>query len=147
MDMKLEVAVIPVSDTDRAKDFYTKAGFRLDADFPIESGYRIVQVTPPGSDASVIFGEGVTNAQPGSTRGLHLVVKDVEAAKAELESRGIQVDGPWHDQTGAFHHAGDARRIAGLDPKRRSYGSFASFDDPDGNEWVLQEVVERAPGR
>jgi catechol 2,3-dioxygenase-like lactoylglutathione lyase family enzyme len=147
MDMKLEVAVIPVSDVDRAKAFYVNAGWRLDADFPIEDGYRIVQVTPPGSEASIIFGEGVTTAEPGSSQGLHLIVKDIEAAKAELEGRGIPIDGPWHDETGAFHHAGGARRVAGLDPKRQSYGSFASFADPDGNEWVLQEVVERAPGR
>ena len=147
MDMKLEVAVIPVSDVDRAKAFYVDAGWRLDADFPIEDGYRIVQVTPPGSEASIIFGEGVTTAEPGSTQGMHLVVKDIVAAKAELEAKGVQVSELFHDATGAFHHAGTAQRVTGLDPERRSYGSFASFTDPDGNGWVLQEVVERAPGR
>jgi len=147
MDMKLEVLVLPVSDVDRAKDFYTAAGFRLDADFAIEDGYRIVQVTPPGSEASVIFGEGLTNAEPGSTEGIHLVVKDIVAAKAELEGKGVEVGELFHDATGAFHHAGTAKNVAGLDPERRSYGSFASFSDPDGNGWVLQEIVERAPGR
>lgn len=147
MDMKLEVAVLPVADVDRAKEFYTRAGFRLDADFPIEDGYRIVQVTPPGSEASIIFGEGLTTAQPGSTQGIHLIVKDLPAAKAELEGKGVEVSELFHDATGAFHHAGTAGRVPGLDPERRSYGSFASFSDPDGNGWVLQEVVERAPGR
>src|SRR4051812_8922963 len=131
MDMKLEVVVLPVADVDRAKAFYERAGFRLDADFPIEDGYRIIQFTPPGSPASIIFGEGVTDAEPGSTRGIHLVVSDIDAAKAELEGRGIDVFGPFHDETGAFHHAGAARRADGVDPARRSYASFASFSDPD----------------
>jgi catechol 2,3-dioxygenase-like lactoylglutathione lyase family enzyme len=147
MDMKLEVVVIPVTDVDRAKDFYVGAGFRLDADFPIENGYRIVQVTPPGSEASIIFGEGLTTASPGSTQGLHLVVTDIVAAVAELESRGITVSTPFVDATGAFHHAGDARRVPGVDPERRSYATFASFSDPDGNGWLLQEVTVKAPGR
>ena len=147
MDMKLEVAVIPVSDVDRAKEFYLAAGFRLDADFPIEEGYRIVQVTPPGSAASIIFGEGLTTAAPGSTQGLHLIVTDIVAAKSELESRGVDVSEPFRDSTGAFHHAGTSHRLAGVDPERRSYASFASFSDPDGNGWVLQEITERAPGR
>ncbi len=147
MDLKLEVIVLPVSDVDRAKAFYTAAGFRLDADFPIEDGYRIVQVTPPGSPASIIFGEGLTEAAPGSSQGIHLVVSDILAAKAELEAKGVDVSEPFHDATGAFHHAGTAKRVAGLDPERRSYGSFASFSDPDGNGWVLQEITERAPGR
>jgi catechol 2,3-dioxygenase-like lactoylglutathione lyase family enzyme len=147
MDMKLEVAVIPVSDVDRAKEFYTNAGWRLDADFAIEDGYRIIQVTPPGSEASIIFGEGLSSAAPGSTQGLHLVVTDIVAAKAELESKGIEVSEIFHDETMAFHHAGTARRIAGLAPERPSYTSFASFSDPDGNGWVLQEVTTKAPGR
>lgn len=147
MDMKLEVAVLPVSDVDRAKDFYTTAGFRLDADFAIEEGYRIVQVTPPGSEASIIFGEGLTTAEPGSTQGLHLVVTDIVAAKDELQDKGVDVSELFHDATGAFHHAGTTARVSGPDPERRDYGSFASFSDPDGNGWVLQEVVTRAPGR
>ncbi len=145
--MKFEVAVLPVSDVDRAKEFYTNAGWRLDADFPIEDGYRIVQVTPPGSEASIIFGEGLTTAAPGSSQGLHLIVSDILAAKAELESKGIEVSEPFRDETGAFHHAGTARRVEGVDPERRSYITFASFSDPDGNGWVLQEITQRAPGR
>jgi catechol 2,3-dioxygenase-like lactoylglutathione lyase family enzyme len=147
MDMKLEVVVIPVSDVDRAKDFYTAAGFRLDADFPIDDGYRIVQVTPPGSEASIIFGTGVSSAAPGSSQGIHLIVTDIEAAKAELESKGVEVSDFFRHETGAFHNSDTSKNIAGLDPERRSYGSFASFSDPDGNGWVLQEIVERAPGR
>ena len=147
MDFKLEVIVIPVSDVDRAKDFYTSAGWRLDADFAIEDGYRIVQVTPPGSPASIIFGEGLTTAEPGSSQGLHLVVTDIVAAKAELESKGVEVSEPFTDATGAFHHAGTEKRVPGVDPQRRSYLTFASFTDPDGNGWLLQEITERAPGR
>ena len=147
MDMKLEVLVIPVSDVDRAKDFYTRAGFRLDADFPIEDGYRIVQVTPPGSEASIIFGEGLSSATPGSAQGIHLIVTDLVAAKAELEGKGVEVSDYFRHGSGAFHHADAAKNVTGLDPERRSYGSFASFSDPDGNGWVLQEIVERAPGR
>lgn len=147
MDMKLEVVVIPVSDVDRAKDFYVKAGFRLDADFAIEDGYRIVQVTPPGSPASIIFGEGLSSAEPGSTQGLHLIVTDIVAAKQELESKGVEVSEPFRDVTGAFHHAGSEKRMLGVDPERRSYVTFASFSDPDGNGWLLQEITERAPGR
>lgn len=147
MDYKFEVAVIPVSDAGKAKEFYTGLGWRADADFPIEDGYRILQFTPPGSDASIIFGEGVSSAQPGSTQGLHLVVKDIVAAKEELEGKGVEVSEIFHDATGAFHHAGTAQRVAGLAEGRPSYGSFASFSDPDGNGWVIQEVVEKAPGR
>ncbi|MGW1727604.1 VOC family protein [Streptomyces sp. NPDC002306] len=148
MDMKLEVVVIPVSDVDKAKDFYVeKLGFRLDADFPIDDGYRIVQVTPPGSACSVIFGDGVTHTPAGSARGLHLIVSDIEQAGAELADRGVDVSGPFHDVTGAFHHAGETGRVPGLHPERASYGSFASFADPDGNDWILQEITERAPGR
>ena len=147
MDLKLEVIVIPVSDVDRAKDFYTAAGFRLDADFPIEEGYRIVQVTPPGSAASIIFGEGLTTAPPGSSQGLHLIVTDILEAKQDLEGRGVEVSEPFTDATGAFHHAGTEKRVPGVDPQRRSYLTFASFSDPDGNGWILQEITERAPGR
>jgi catechol 2,3-dioxygenase-like lactoylglutathione lyase family enzyme len=147
MDMKLEVVVIPVSDVDKAKDFYRALGWRLDADFSPTASYRVVQVTPPGSASSVIFGRGVTTATPGSTQALYLVVDDIEAARAELAGRGIDVSEVYHDATGIFNHAGVSARIPGPDPQRRSYGSFASFTDPDGNGWVLQEITERAPGR
>ncbi|WP_225802400.1 VOC family protein [Streptomyces sp. NK15101] len=148
MDLKLEVVVIPVSDVDKAKEFYIeKLGFRADADFPIHDGYRIVQVTPPGSGCSVIFGEGLTTAPAGSAQGLHLIVTDIEQAVEELTGRGVDVDGPFHDATGAFHHADGTHRVPGLAPKRPSYGTFAAFSDPDGNEWFLQEVTVRAPGR
>ncbi|MGW0632587.1 VOC family protein [Streptomyces sp. NPDC002758] len=148
MDMKLEVVMVPVSDVDRAKSFYTEQlGFRLDADFPIRDGYRIVQVTPPGSECSIIFGEGLTEAEAGTLQGLHLIVTDLVKAQEELTGRGVDVSGPFHDMTGAFHHAGDSHRVPGLHPERASYGSFAFFSDPDGNGWFLQEVTERAPGR
>ncbi|UBU14893.1 VOC family protein [Nonomuraea gerenzanensis] len=146
--MKLEVVVLPVSDADRARDFYAgQLGFRLDADFPVKDGYRIIQVTPPGSGCSIIFGEGLTDAEPGSVQGLHLIVSDIEQAQRELAGRGVEVTGPFHDATGAFHQAGDAGRVPGPHPQRASYGSFASFADPDGNRWFLQEITERLPGR
>lgn len=147
MDMKLEVVVLPVSDVDKAKDFYRSLDWRLDADFVVDEGYRIVQVTPPGSAASVIFGDGVTTATPGSAQGLYLAVTDVETARAELAARGVEVSGVFHDATGVFNHAGTAARIPGSDPEHRSYSSFASFHDPDGNSWFLQEITERLPGR
>jgi catechol 2,3-dioxygenase-like lactoylglutathione lyase family enzyme len=147
MDMKLEVLVIPVSDVDKAKDFYVRLGWRLDADFATEKGFRVVQVTPPGSDASIIFGDQVSAGEPGSVQGLQLVVKDIEAAREELLANGADVSEVWHDADGVFHHAGDANRVAGPDPERRSYGSWLSFSDPDGNGWVVQEVVTRLPGR
>lgn len=146
--MKLEVVVLPVSDVDRARDFYVqRLGWRLDADFPIEDGYRIVQVTPPGSACSVIFGEGLTERTAGTLHGLQLTVTDIVAAQEELTSRGVRVAGPFRDATGAFRHAGTAHRVPGLHPERASYGTFAAFADPDGNEWFLQEITERAPGR
>jgi catechol 2,3-dioxygenase-like lactoylglutathione lyase family enzyme len=145
--MKLEVVVLPVADVDRAKDFYTTLGWREDADFTTGPDFRVVQVTPPGSDCSVIFGTGVTSATPGSADGLQLVVSDIEAARAELEGRGAQVSEVFHDAGGVFHHAGDIARVPGPAPDRTSYGSFASFNDPDGNGWVLQEVTTRLPGR
>ncbi|MFE5283736.1 VOC family protein [Nocardia sp. NPDC056611] len=148
MDMKLEVVVLPVSDVDRAKAFYVdRLGFRLDADFAVNDGYRVIQVTPPGSECSIIFGAGVSDSAPGTLRGLHLVVTDIEKAVAELAERGVAVDGPFRDSTGVFHHAGTTDRVAGTHPERRSYGSFAAFDDPDGNSWFLQEITQRAPGR
>ncbi|MBE1610175.1 VOC family protein [Actinopolymorpha pittospori] len=146
--MRLEVVVLPVSDVDRAKDFYAdRMGFRLDADLASADNYRVVQVTPPGSGCSVIFGTGVTTAKPGSVQGLHLVASDIEQARAELVSRGVDVGEVFHDAGGVFHHAGEVDRVSGPDPQRTSYASFASFTDPDGNGWVLQEITERLPGR
>ena len=147
MDMKLEVVQVPVSDVDRAKAFYVDLGFRLDADFPVSEGFRVVQLTPPGSDASIILGDGLTSAAPGSTEGLQIVVSDIEAARSELVGRGVEVSEVFHDATGVFHHAGTEGRVAGPAPERGSYGSFASFSDPDGNGWVIQEVTTRLPGR
>jgi predicted enzyme related to lactoylglutathione lyase len=147
MDMKLEVVQVPVTDVDRAKRFYEAAGFRLDADFPVGDDFRVVQLTPPGSDASIIIGDGVTTAQPGSTEGLQLVVSDIEAARAELIGRGVEVSEVFHDVGGVFHHGGTEGRVPGPAPEHGSYGSFASFSDPDGNGWVLQEVTVRLPGR
>jgi len=147
MDLKLEVVVIPVSDVDRAKAFYEQLGFRLDADFPGGDDFRVVQVTPPGSAASVILGDGVSSAAPGSVQGLHLIVTDIEAARAELVARGANVSEVWHDADGIFHHAGTSNRVSGPHPARASYGSYASFEDPDGNGWILQEIVDRLPGR
>jgi catechol 2,3-dioxygenase-like lactoylglutathione lyase family enzyme len=142
VDMKLEVVVIPVSDVDRAKDFYARLGWRLDADFPIGGDSRIVQFTPPGSGCSVSFGKGVTKAAPGSATHLELVVSDIEAARRELVRRGADVTEVFHGSP--FDPAG---RISGPDPKRTSYLSYAAFEDPDGNEWLLQEVTVRLPGR
>ncbi|MFF7713145.1 VOC family protein [Streptomyces sp. NPDC007988] len=147
MDMKLEVVVIPVADVDRAKSFHQALGWREDADFPTEDGFRVVQMTPPGSPCSVIFGTGVSDSAPGSAQGLHLVVSDIEAARAELVERGVDAVEVFHDAAGVFHRAGTANRVPGPDPERRSYSSFASFSDPDGNGWIVQEVTERLPGR
>lgn len=141
VDQKLEVVVIPVSDVDRAKQFYGGLGWRLDADFVVGDDFRGVQVTPPGSAASVHFGLGLTTATPGSASGLYLVVSDIEAARAELVRRGIEVGE-------IFHRAGPGKpAISGPDPERRSYFTYATFRDPDGNEWLLQEVTARFPGR
>ena len=147
VDMKLEVIVIPVSDVDRAKRFYAGLGWRLDADFARDDGFRVIQFTPPGSPCSIIFGKGVTSAEPGSARGLHLIVSDVVAARAELTGRGVEVSEVFHDAGGIFHRAGQEGRVSGPDPERRSYASFASFSDPDGNGWLFQEVTARLPGR
>ena len=144
--MKLEVAVVPVTDVDRAKDFYKSLGWRLDADFVGEDDFRVVQLTPPGSSCSVIFGSEVTAAPPGSA-DLLLAVTDVVAARAELASAGVAVSDVFHDAGGVFHHAGTTDRVPGADPERRSYCSFASFKDPDGNSWTLQELTARLPGR
>jgi catechol 2,3-dioxygenase-like lactoylglutathione lyase family enzyme len=147
VDMRLEVVVVPVSDVDRAKRFYESLGWRLDADFAGEGGFRVVQLTPPGSACSLIFGAGVTSAQPGSVDGLQLVVADVDAARAELDARGVEVSEVFHDTGGVFHHAGTVGRTPGPAPAHQSYGSFASFSDPDGNGWFIQEVTTRLPGR
>jgi catechol 2,3-dioxygenase-like lactoylglutathione lyase family enzyme len=150
MDMKLEVLVVPVSDVDRAKHFYEKLGFRLDIDYAANDDYRVIQFTPPGSGASIIFGKGITSARPGSIDRLVLAVYDIDAARSELLSQGVEVSEVFHDaggSLGAGFFAGTEARAAGPDPQRRSYGSYASFNDPDGNVWLLQEIRERLPGR
>jgi catechol 2,3-dioxygenase-like lactoylglutathione lyase family enzyme len=147
MDMKLEIVVLPVSDVDRAKVFYKELGWREDADLVKSEDFRLVQVTPPGSGCSIIFGQGIISAVPGSAQGLHLIVRDIEAARAELISHGLDISDVFHDAGGVFHHPGTEDRVAGSDPAHRSYISFASFSDPDGNGWYLQEVTTRAPGR
>jgi catechol 2,3-dioxygenase-like lactoylglutathione lyase family enzyme len=147
VDMKLEVVVLPVSDVDRAKRFYQSLGWRLDADLARGDAFRVVQLTPPGSQASIIFGNGITSAVPGSTESLLLAVHDIDAARAELVSHGVVVSEVFHDDGGVFHRAGTEGRVAGPDPDRRSYASWASFSDPDGNGWLLQEIRTRLPGR
>jgi catechol 2,3-dioxygenase-like lactoylglutathione lyase family enzyme len=144
LDMKLEVVILPVSDAERAKQFYASLGWREDADFPISEDLRIVQFTPPGSQASIIFGTGVTPAVPGSVGSLLLAVDDVDVARAELIDRGVDVSEVFH---GVAFSDDRQDRVPGADPERKSYSSFASFSDPDGNEWLLQEVTTRLPGR
>ena len=146
VDMKLEVVVIPVSDVDRAKRFYESLGWRLDADFAAGEDWRAVQLTPPGSQCSVLFGKGVTTAAPGSVQGLFLVVDDIEAARAELIGHGVDVSEVFHFE-GGLHVTGTKGRVPGPDPEGRSYRSWASFSDPDGNSWLLQEIKTRLPGR
>jgi catechol 2,3-dioxygenase-like lactoylglutathione lyase family enzyme len=150
VDTKLEIVVIPVSDADRAKEFYGRLGWRLDADYA-SGDYRVIQFTPPGSGCSVIFGKNVTGAAPGSAQGLYLIVSDIAAACNELLRRGVEI--------GEVFHAGDVYagpdepylfgrlRVSGADPEHRSYHSFASFRDPDGNGWLFQEITTRLPGR
>lgn len=145
--LRLEVVVIGVADVDRAKAFYVGLGWRLDADFASGEDFRVVQVTPPESRASVIFGKGITNAQPGSVDSLVLAVADLDAARDELSRFGAQVSEVFHDAGGVFHHAGTEGRVPGPDPQGRSYSSWASFSDPDGNRWMLQELTTRLPGR
>ena len=147
MDMKLEVVVLPVADVDRAKDFYKELGWRLDADFTSGPEFRVVQLTPPGSACSVIFGTGVTASPPGSVEQLLLIVTDIQAARDEIAGLGIAISEVFHDEGGVFHHAGTAGRVPGPDPEGRSYASFASFSDPDGNGWLLQQITQRLPGR
>jgi catechol 2,3-dioxygenase-like lactoylglutathione lyase family enzyme len=146
-EVKLEVVVVPVSDVDRAKGFYEALGWRLDADLAVEEGYRVVQLTPPGSACSIIFGDGITSAPPGSSEGLQLSVYDIDAARADLVARGVDVSETFHDVTGIFHHAGVNGRVSGPAPEHADYGSFVSFSDPDGNGWLLQEIKTRLPGR
>src|SRR6185369_7515550 len=147
VDMKLEVVLLGVSDVDRAKAFYENLGWRLDGDFVIGDDFRGVQVTPHNSEASIIFGKGVTSARPGSADGLVLAVDDIDAARAELAARGVDVSEVCHYAGGPFNNAVKNPRVNGRDPEGRSYFSFASFEDPDGNRWLVQEIRTRLPGR
>lgn len=152
VDMKFEIVVIPVSDVDRAKEFYRRLGWRLDADYDNGDDFRVIQFTPPGSACSVIFGKNVTAAAPGSAQGLYLIISDIEAARDELVAHGVDASEVFHDAGGVY--AGTDQpylfgrlRVSGADPEHRSYRSFVSFSDPDGNGWLLQEIKERLPGR
>ena len=149
VDLKLEVVVIPVADADRGKEFYGRLGWRLDADFPFDNGFRVVQFTPPGSGSSVQFGTKITSAAPGSAQGLYLVVSDIAAARDQLAARGAQVSEVFHPGApGAqFEPGGGSDRVSGPAADGQSYSSFATFSDPDGNTWLLQEVTTRLPGR
>jgi catechol 2,3-dioxygenase-like lactoylglutathione lyase family enzyme len=152
VDTKLEIVVLPVSDGDRAKQFYAKLGWRLDADYAADDNFRVIQFTPPGSGCSVIFGKNVTAATPGSAQGLYLIVSDIAAARAELLSRGVEISEVFHDAGGVYLGTDEPYlfgrlRVSGPDPEHRSYRSFASFRDPDGNGWLLQEITTRLPGR
>ena len=146
LDMKLEVVVVPVSDVDRAKQFYLRLGWRLDGDFA-GGDWRLAQITPPGSACSFFIGKGVTRAAPGSAPGLVVMVDNVDAARAELIGYGVEVSDVFHFQNDTIHFTGAHGRLPGPDPKRRSYFSFATFNDPDGNGWLLQEITARFPGR
>jgi catechol 2,3-dioxygenase-like lactoylglutathione lyase family enzyme len=151
VDMKFEIVVIPVSDVDRAKEFYAKLGWRLDADYDNGKDFRIIQFTPPGSGCSVIFGKNVTPAAPGSAQGLYLIVSDVQAARKNLLDRGVQISEVFHND-GVYAGTDEPFlfgrvRVSGQDPEHRSYRSFASFRDPDGNGWLFQEITTRLPGR
>jgi catechol 2,3-dioxygenase-like lactoylglutathione lyase family enzyme len=153
VDMKFEIVVIPVSDIDRAKEFYQRLGWRLDADYATDDkDFRVIQFTPPGSGCSVIFGKRVTAAVPGSSQGMYLIVSDIEAARKDLAERGIDVSEVFHSEGNVY--AGEdepylfgQRRVSGPDPNHGSYRSFASFHDPDGNGWLFQEITSRLPGR
>ncbi|HEY1820749.1 MAG TPA: VOC family protein [Trebonia sp.] len=149
IDLKLEVVVIPVSDADRAKEFYGGLGWRLDADFPFDNGFRVVQFTPPGAGCSIQFGTNITSAAPGSAQGLYLIVSDIQAARDDLAARGAGVSEVFHAGTpGAQFQTDDTSgRVSGRAPDDASYGSFATFSDPDGNGWLLQEITTRLPGR
>jgi len=149
VDMKLEVVVVPVSDVDRAKRFYGSLGWRLDADFAFDNGFRVVQLTPPGSGCSVQFGTNITSAPPGSAQGLYLVISDIETAREALAARGVAISELFHAETpGAqFQAKGTSGRVSGSAPDHASYRTFATFSDPDGNSWLLQEIKTRLPGR
>jgi catechol 2,3-dioxygenase-like lactoylglutathione lyase family enzyme len=147
VEYKLEVLVLPVADVDRAKEFYRRIGFREDLDHFDGEDFRVVHFTPPGSHCSIVFGTGIGHAVPGSVENVCFVVGDIEQARADLIARGVNVSEIFHDRGGVFLHAGTDERAPGLYPGRRSYGSFASFSDPDGNGFLLQEVAERLPGR
>lgn len=149
VDLKLEVVVIPVSDADRSKDFYARLGWRLDADFSFDNGFRVVQFTPPGSGSSVQFGTKITAAAPGSAQGLYLIVSDIRAARDQLAARGAEIGDVFHPGTpGAqFAPGAGSDRLSGPAPDGQSYSSFATFRDPDGNTWLLQEITTRLPGR
>ncbi len=152
VDMKFEIVVIPVSDVDRAKEFYGRLGWRLDADYDSGKDFRVIQFTPPGSGCSVIFGKNVSAAAPGSAQGLYLIVSDIDAAREELVAHGVGATEVFHDAAGAYAGTDQPylfgrRRVNGPDPEHRSYRSFVSFSDPDGNGWLLQEITTRLPGR
>ena len=152
VDAKLEIVVIPVSNVDRAKEFYARLGWRLDADFDNGIDFRVIQFTPPGSGCSVIFGKNVSPATPGSAQGLYLIVSDIEAARQALLNRGVAMSEVFHGGNGVYTGSDETYlfgsvRVSGPDPERRSYRSFASFKDPDGNGWLLQEITTRLPGR
>ena len=152
VDMKFEIVVIPVSDVDRAKEFYARLGWRLDAEFASGDDFRIIQFTPPGSGCSIIFGKNVTAAAPGSAQGLYLIVSDIEAARDELVAHGVDASEIFHDAGGVYAGTDQPylfgrHRVSGRDPEHRSYRSFASFRDPDGNGWLLQEITTRLAGR
>lgn len=151
VDLKFEIVVIPVSDVDRAKEFYARLGWRFDIDSGSNKDYRLVQFTPPGSACSIIFGKNVTAAAPGSVQGLYLIVSDIEVARKELLGLGVEVSDAFHGDVGVYDGPDEPflfgrRRISGPDPDRTSYRSYASFQDPDGNRWLLQEVTTRLPG-
>jgi catechol 2,3-dioxygenase-like lactoylglutathione lyase family enzyme len=152
VDMKFEIVVIPVSDVERAKEFYTRLGWRLDADYDNGNDFRVIQFTPPGSGCSVIFGKNVTAAAPGSAQGLYLIVSDIESARDNLRRRGVKVSEEFHGTGDAYAGQDEPYlfgriRVKGPDPDHRSYRSFASFSDPDGNGWLFQEITTRLPGR
>ena len=151
VDMKFEIVVIPVSDVDRAKEFYARLGWRLDADYDSGKDFRVIQFTPPGSGCSIIFGKNVTPAAPGSAQGLYLIVSDIQASRKELLDRGVQISEVFHNE-GVYAGTDEPFlfgrvRVSGPDPEHRSYRSFASFRDPDGNGWLFQEITARLPGR
>lgn len=145
-NMSLELAVIAVSDVERAKLFYSSLGWHLDIDHSVGEDYRIVQFSPPGSACAIMFGKNIANAQPGSSRGLHVIVADLPSAREDLIQRGISVSEPFHDVGGIFHHSNGHGITKGLNPERKSYASYATFEDPDGNAWTLQEITARLPG-